>query len=191
MSNIVNPSTFLKSVLHNGIGRYLCQLQRITFRFSKSHGGSRGLREYIEKDLMDFARVNPGVVIYLKPRRIGPPSITAEYLNGHTQYRSFPTQPRDEILKWVEFIRTQSGYPISRFIKNIHTDTPSIQGVWNPFTHKPSQLNVTEFPNEELSKAETFFPSATEQLLKIAKNSPSLEKTDTLADAPIKNIANV
>ena len=191
MSNIVNPSTHLKSVLHNGMGRYICQLQRVTFKISKFHGGSRGLREFIEKDLMDFARKNPGVVIYLKPRRIGPPSITAEYLNGHTQYRSFPAQPRDQIFKWVEFIKTQSGYPISRFIKNIHTDTPSIQGVWNPFTHKPSWLNITEFPNEKLSKAKTFYPSATEQLLEIAKNSPFVEETDKLADAPLKNTANV
>lgn len=169
MSNQVVPSTFLKSVLHNGIGRYICQLQRMTFKFSKSHGSSNGLREYIEKDLIDFAKSNPGVVIYLKPRRIGPPSITAEYLNGQTHYRAFPKVPRDEILKYVEYFRTQAGYSTSRIIKNIHTDTPSIQGVWTPFTHKSTLLNITEFPNEELSKAKTFFPSATEQLLEIAK----------------------
>ncbi|XP_054710826.1 39S ribosomal protein L43, mitochondrial-like [Uloborus diversus] len=170
MSNIVNPSTYLKSVLHNGVGRYVCQLQRITFKFSKSHGGSNGLREFIELDLMDFAKANPGVVIYLKPRRIGPPSITAEYLNGHTHYHSFPKKKREDIVKWVEFARTQSGYPTSRFVSNQHTDTPSIQGVWTPFTNKSTRLNITEFPSEELSKAETFWPSATEQLIEIAKS---------------------
>lgn len=188
MSNIVNPSTYLKSVLNNGIGRYICQLQRITFRFSKSHGNGKGLREFIEKDLMDFAKENPGVVIYLKPRRIGPPSISAEYLNGHKQYRAFPKQPRDEIVKWVEFARTQSGYPISRFIKNIHTDTPSIQGVWTPFTHKPSWHNITSFPNEELSKAETFFPSATEQLLEIAKNCSDPQDKDENENSCSNNV---
>ncbi|XP_055937824.1 39S ribosomal protein L43, mitochondrial-like [Argiope bruennichi] len=175
MSNIVNPSTYVKSVLQNGIGRYVNQLQRITLRFSKTHGGSNGLREYIEKDLVDFARSNPGVVVYLKPRRVGPPSITMEYLNGNTQYLSFPKKSRDEIVKWVEFARTQSGFPISRFIKRHHTDTPSIQGVWNPFTNKSTALNVTDFPNDELSKAHTFFPTATEQLLEIAKNFGTCE----------------
>ncbi|KFM73708.1 39S ribosomal protein L43, mitochondrial, partial [Stegodyphus mimosarum] len=169
MSNIVNPSTYVKSVLHNGIGRYVCQLQRITFKFSKSHGKSRGLREYIEKDLNDFVKANPGVVVYLQPRRLGPPSMTAEYLNGHVQYRSFPKDSREQIVKWVEFALTQSGFPISRFIKNQHTDTPSIQGVWTPFTNKPTWLNITEFPNEELSETSSFWPSATEQLLEIAK----------------------
>lgn len=189
---MVNPSTCLKSVLHNGMGRYVCQLQRVIFKFSKSHGGSRGLREYIEKHLMDFARENPGVVIYLQPRRIGPPSITAEYLNGHTQYKSFPKHPKDEIVKYVEFIRTQSGYPISRFIKNIHTETPSIQGAWNPFTHKPSWLNTTEFPCEKLSKADTFFPSATQQVLEIAKTCSNDEEAGTsqTKDESMQNVAS-
>ncbi|XP_015905021.2 large ribosomal subunit protein mL43 [Parasteatoda tepidariorum] len=175
MSNQVYSgcSTYLKSVLQNGIGRYICQLQRVTFRFSKSHGGSRGLREFLEKDLMDLVRNNPGVVVYLKPRRIGPPSITAEYLNGHSHYHSFPRKPREEIVKWVEYMFTQSGFPTSRFINNHHTDTPSIQGVWTPFTHKPTWLNMTQFPNEDLSKAKTFFPNATEQLLDIASNCNS------------------
>lgn len=187
MSNIVNPSTFIKSVLHNGAGRYVCQLQRITFKFSKTHGGSNGLREYIEKELMDFVKGNPGVVVYLKPRRIGPPSATAEYLNGETHYHSFPRYKCEDIVKWIEYMRTQSGYPISRFIQNIHTDTPSIQGVWTPFTNKPSSHNVTEFPNEKLSKADTFFPSATEQLLNISKQfaTVSLDKDDQ-KDASIK-----
>ncbi|GIY98802.1 39S ribosomal protein L43, mitochondrial [Caerostris extrusa] len=182
MSNIVNPSTYIKSVLQNGMGRYVTQLQRITFKFSKTHGGSKGLREYMEKHLVDFAKDNPGVVIYVKPRRLGPASITMEYLNGENQYRCLSKHTKDDIVKWVEFARTQSGFPISRFIKNQHTDSPSIQGVWTPLTNKPTVLNVTDFPAEELSKASNFFPSATEQLLEIAKTigtSSSQEQTKT------------
>ncbi|KAG8201777.1 hypothetical protein JTE90_027262 [Oedothorax gibbosus] len=188
MSNFVNPSTFLKSVLHNGTGRYVCQLQRITFKFSKTHGGSNGLRDYIEKELMNFVKSNPGVVVYLQPRRIGPPSATAEYLNGETHYHSFPKYRCEDIVKWVESLRTRSGFPISRFIKNIHTDSPSVQGVWTPFTHKPTSWNVTEFPNEELSKAETFFPCATEQLLEISKQfeNVSVDDEDDKKNTPVK-----
>lgn len=46
MSNhslIVN-SGFLRAPLANGIGRYIGQLQRITLKFCKSNGVSRGLR---------------------------------------------------------------------------------------------------------------------------------------------------
>ena len=44
MSHSTIPSGFVKSVLQNGVGRYICQLQRITLVFCKSSAGSRGLR---------------------------------------------------------------------------------------------------------------------------------------------------
>jgi len=44
MSHKSIPSDFVKSVLHNGVGRYVCQLQRLTIKFCKSHASSRGVR---------------------------------------------------------------------------------------------------------------------------------------------------
>lgn len=169
MANSMSPSTYIKSVLHNGAGRYICQLKRMTIKFCKNHGSCNGLREYIEKDLMDFVRENPGVVVYLKPRYISIPSITAEYLNGQTAYESFPRKSRDEIVKWVEYLRMRSGLPIARYIKHQQTYHPSIQGVWTPYVNKPSLLNVTPLPDQSLSEAKTFFPSATEQVLELSK----------------------
>lgn len=37
------------------------------------------IREFIESELIDFARNNPGVVVYVKPRRHRGPTLTAEY----------------------------------------------------------------------------------------------------------------
>ena len=34
-----------------------------------------------------------------------------------------------------------------RFRKYQHTDYPTIQGVWNPFTHQAPEINVAEFPH--------------------------------------------
>ncbi len=73
------PSEYINSNLHNGVGRYVCQLQRVTFKFCKEHASSRGIREFIEHDLVDFARNNPGVVVYLQPKRHRIPKISAEY----------------------------------------------------------------------------------------------------------------
>ena len=36
-------------------------------------------REFIEHDLLEFCSNNPGVVVYLKPRRFRPPGFRAEY----------------------------------------------------------------------------------------------------------------
>lgn len=38
------PSRFLASVLHNGLGRYVQQLQRLSFSLSRDAASSRGAR---------------------------------------------------------------------------------------------------------------------------------------------------
>lgn len=43
-SNLFMKSMFPKAPLRNGVGRYVCQLQRITLKFCKTHGGSHGMR---------------------------------------------------------------------------------------------------------------------------------------------------
>lgn len=43
-SNLFMKSGFPRAALNNGIGRYVCQLQRVTIKFCKSDGSSRGVR---------------------------------------------------------------------------------------------------------------------------------------------------
>lgn len=161
------PSGFLRAPLQNGIGRYVCQLQRITIKFCKNNGSSRGVREFIENDLLDFAKNYPGIVVYVKPRRHRTPCLSAEYLNGEKHYVSCHNYTRDEVIKWINLLRTQSGNQIVRLMKLMHTDNPSIQGPWSPFTNKDPKLNVTEFPNEELFRPIYVPKTATEKLKEI------------------------
>ena len=82
-----------------------------------------------------------------------------------------------EICQWVEHLRCRSGVDIVRTIKSYHTDSPSIQGIWSPFTNKDPKLNVTEFPSLEYSKYQATELTASEKLLKIAED---LRKQDIL-----------
>ena len=79
------PHNKVKSVLNNGVGRYVCQLQRLTFRFCKHSSHSKFVRDFVEKDLTEFAEKNPGVVCYLEPVKNEMPVLHAEYLNGRTE----------------------------------------------------------------------------------------------------------
>ncbi|KAJ8316801.1 hypothetical protein KUTeg_004705 [Tegillarca granosa] len=162
MTHSTIPSAFLKNVLHNGVGRYVCQLQRITLSFCKSHGSSRGMRDFIENHLLEFTNANPGVVVYLKPRRHKAPRIV-EAITVHNAQM-------DEICKWVEFMKTRSGEKILRLEKKWHTDNPSIQGIWDPTVNKSTSLNIAEFPSEEFSKFIETEQSTTEKLRELAKN---------------------
>lgn len=44
MSNASIPSGYLKTSLKNGLGRYVCQLKRVTLRFCKEQHQSKGMR---------------------------------------------------------------------------------------------------------------------------------------------------
>lgn len=166
-------SAYLKAPLYNGVGRYVCQLQRLTLTFCKTHGSSRGMREYIERELVNFARDNPGVVVYLKPRRHRDPYIVAEYLNGERDMMRVNQLPANELVKWVDHFRTRSGVPIVRVIKYWNTNHPSVQGFWTPFTNRPTEQNLLKFPNEELGAFKSVFPTATEQLQALATKDDS------------------
>jgi len=170
MSNRIVPATYVKSVLQNGVGRYICQLQRLTLKFCKSHAGSRGLRYFIENDLMEFTRANPGTVIYLQPRRHGSAVIVAEYLNGNKQDKSVQFLNREDVCEWVGHLKDRSGEDLKRIMKQQHTDSPSIQGIWTPFTNAPSHLNVASFPSEiDSGCVQNDGTDATQELLGVAK----------------------
>jgi large subunit ribosomal protein L43 len=72
-------SGFIRAPLQNGVGRFINQLQRITIKYCKSNGSSKGMRDFIENHLVEFAKTNQNVAVYVKPRRHRGPVVVAEY----------------------------------------------------------------------------------------------------------------
>ncbi|XP_020033279.1 large ribosomal subunit protein mL43 [Castor canadensis] len=136
------PSRFLTSVLHNGLGRYVQQLQRLSFSLSRDASSSRGAREFVEREVSNFARQNPGVVIYVNSRPCAVPRVVAEYLNGTVREENINSKSVEEITTLVQKLANQSGLEVIRIRKPFHTDNPSIQGQWHPFTNKPTTLGA-------------------------------------------------
>lgn len=62
--------------LQNGVGRYVCQLKRATIRFDKVNQPSTGIRQWIQGDLINYAKANPSVAIYLQPVKDSMPRCT-------------------------------------------------------------------------------------------------------------------
>ncbi|XP_050071224.1 39S ribosomal protein L43, mitochondrial [Anopheles maculipalpis] len=167
-SHLFLKSGFPRAPLQNGIGRYICQLQRITLKYCKTSGSSKGMREFLEHELVDFSRTNPGVVVYVKPRRHRTAVMSAEFLNGEKTLINCRNNTRDEISKWIQVLKQSNGRSEEmRLRKHWHTDVPSVQGAWTPFTHRHPSTNVTEFPSKQLSKLNENEPSATEKLLEL------------------------
>lgn len=167
------PKGYPQSVLKNGVGRFVVQLQRLTFHFCRTRIDSAGVRHYIESDLLDFANANPGVAIYLRPVHMKAPYILGEYLNGRCCSVHASKYEREEIVRWVNYLRTRSGQRIVHFKIPQHTEYPSIQGFWNPFTNLPTDRNVMQYPNSEIGLYAPGDLTATERLLALIKaNQP-------------------
>lgn len=117
---------------------------------------------------MDFSTKNPGVVVYVKPRRHREPIIVAEYLNGDRHWLNVRMFTEEQLTKWIDLMRTQNGNTSAiRMRKLWHTDWPSIQGVWTPYTHKHPEFNIAQFPNKKFSRPIDIEQTATEKLLEL------------------------
>ncbi|XP_068111392.1 large ribosomal subunit protein mL43 [Hyperolius riggenbachi] len=147
-----SPSRFLQSVLQNGVGRYVCQLKRVTLTFSKDAQPSRGVREFIEEKIVDLAKQNPSVVMYVNPKPCRVPKLVAEYLNGSVREEAINRKTAEEIAELVQKMANQSGLEIIRIRKPQHSDNTSIQGQWHPFINQPSSPNNNMF---HLTNSET------------------------------------
>lgn len=103
-------------------------------------------------------------------------------MNGQTQTFDVSMYSREQINQWLEFHRTRNGNEIVRLMEPSHTETPSVQGVWTPFTNKPFETATRKFPIPNYFSSD-IKPSATQKILEL------FEKQKQLGD--IKNVAEV
>jgi hypothetical protein len=90
-------------------------------------------------------------------------------VNGSVQIIDVNQFPKDRLANWLEFLRTRKGDTIVRLLKKQKTFTPSIQGVWNPFTNKDPSLAVEEFPSAKFQVPVNMEKTATEKIIELAK----------------------
>jgi len=90
-------------------------------------------------------------------------------VNGNQIQLNVAKQTAGEVCQWLEHLRCRSGEDIVRLRKTWHTDTPSVQGIWTPFTNLDPHLAVTSLPDEKLSRRAAP-ESATDYVLKMAQN---------------------
>jgi len=90
-------------------------------------------------------------------------------VNGNVVQLKMAQHTSGEVCQWLEHLRCRSGEDILRLRKTWHTDSPSVQGIWNPFTNLDPHLAVTSLPDERLSRRPAP-ESATDYVLKMAQN---------------------
>ena len=94
-------------------------------------------------------------------------------VNGERTWKSARNETREEISKWLNLMRLQNGDTSAiRYRKHWHTDAPSIQGPWTPFTHKNPLFNLVVYPDNDLGEVLNKEQTATEKLLELMKQKP-------------------
>ena len=89
-------------------------------------------------------------------------------VNGDRRWMSMKNFSEEEVRKWLNLITKQAGdtEPI-RYRKNWHTDMPSIQGAWTPWTHKAPEELFSQYPNKDQGEKLDLPETATEKLLRL------------------------
>lgn len=170
-TNRNQQSGFIKNSYYNGLGRHVNQLARLTIKFSHTSVTSHGVRDFIQLNLVDFCRQYPGIAVYLKPRYKQTPVLLSEYLNGNWHWMNLRDMKADQMLEWLNYHVERSGEELKRLRKPSHTDWPSIQGVWTPYTNLPPHLATTQWPNKERGEFTSNLTTGTEQVLKLQKEN--------------------
>jgi large subunit ribosomal protein L43 len=174
----ITPAKYISTRLQNGIGsRYVCQLQRLTIQVCKEFRTSYGTREWIANDLTAFARQHPYVVVYVQPRRHRPPNLIGEYLSGDRQWIPLSNCDRQHVNWWIQSLLTQQGDPQWRLLKQMHTDSPSIQGIWTPFTNKSIDRATRTYPDKDLNEMEYPQMTATQQIQELFEQQKTNKTT--------------
>lgn len=62
-------------------------------------------------------------------------------VNGAVREEKINSKSVEEITSLVQKLAEQSGLDVIRIRKPFHTDNPSIQGQWHPFTNKRTALH--------------------------------------------------
>jgi len=168
-TGLINANAPLK----NGLGRFIPQLMRITIKFCKESPHSTGVREFIEKDIVEFAKKNPGTAIYLKPRRHRTPVVVAEYLNGEKLWQGLNREDYDVVSEWIDYYKNHSGKNYLVQKKYEYTENPTIQGMWHPFVNVEPEIATAKFPVDELSKPFGLQKTASQHLKELFEQQKS------------------
>lgn len=73
-------------------------------------------------------------------------------VNGQCVQLNVSNNSSDQICQWVEHLRSRSGNEVVRLRKMWHTETPSVQGAWTPFTNLNPSVAAKSLPDESLSQ---------------------------------------
>lgn len=85
------------------------QLKELVIRYSDIDGSSRGIREWIQRDVVKFARENPAITIRTEKKRNHHPFVRGHYENGNSKTICVKNLDTNGVGNYVFDLRNQIG----------------------------------------------------------------------------------
>jgi len=167
---------------YNGwAGRAIPQLHRLTIRFCKQNEASAGVRQWIDKELLEFAKKNPSCAIYVIPGRQCVPTLRGEYANNRIVHVNAKGLILKQVCRHINDLRSRSGEPIVKFVSAQTAECKSMQGEWSPVLWQDSRQNAAypNLPQPEFSTYRTGKMSATEYILAHSVENPDFDRVES------------
>ncbi|KAL7751716.1 39S ribosomal protein L51, mitochondrial [Sorochytrium milnesiophthora] len=118
----------------NGVGVFVPQLKKLTLHYCERSGSSRGMIQYLQQRLFNFANTHPHVEIVVTPRPSKHPLLRGVYLNDKERRFCVRSKTPKEIEECMQMLAQASGSPPTHPPKGgVISTTPAIRGIWHPF----------------------------------------------------------
>jgi large subunit ribosomal protein L43 len=111
------------------------QLKELLIRYSDYDGSSKGIRQWMQENLVTFAKANPLLSIVTEIKR-GPnnhPFVRGNYQNTNSKTICVKNLDQEDITDHVYLLRNQIGRRMNSdgYKKPVVSRHPSIQGEWH------------------------------------------------------------
>eukprot|EP01032_Pedospumella_encystans_P023044 gene23044-26098_t len=109
------------------------QLKELVIRYSDYDGSSKGIREWMRTNLVNFAQTNPELAVTTELKRCVHPYVRGNYINGNTKTICIKNLEPEKITSYVNDLRNQIGRKSGSkgYKKPVLTRCTSIQGEWH------------------------------------------------------------
>lgn len=91
------------------------QLKELVIRYSDLDGSSRGVRSWMQQNLVKFAAANPTMIISTDKKRSKHPCITGRYANGNTKVIGIKNLDEEGVERQILHLRNQIGRRVRFF----------------------------------------------------------------------------
>ena len=84
-------------------------MKELVIRYSDFDGSSKGIREWMRGNLVEFAQANPDLLVKTVLKRNVHPIVRGNYLNGNEKTICIKNLEPEEITSYINDLRNQIG----------------------------------------------------------------------------------